>query len=184
MPPRGSSSTASSLNVILLHDGRLRAGLQPRFGGVETRRIHSTVGVGATTSKSTMLTSLPRACSDAFQKREKANEDYTIRLREKEKLLELRKKLREQQAHLKQLEAHMYVKPTSRPRITGPFERGSVLKGDGGAIAWETVDADLILFRNLVTRSPRSRAASKTKQTLCHLKQTRGVVAMGRRRGQ
>ncbi|RQM07326.1 hypothetical protein DH86_00001018 [Scytalidium sp. 3C] len=46
---------------------------------------------------------------DAFRKREKANEDYAIREREKEKLLELKKKLTEQQAHLKKLEEHMYV---------------------------------------------------------------------------
>ena len=51
--------------------------------------------------------------SDAFQKREKANEDYAIRLREKEKLLELKKKLAEQQAHLKQLSDHMYVPDSS-----------------------------------------------------------------------
>jgi len=44
---------------------------------------------------------------DAFTKREKANEDYTVRQREKEKLLELKKKLAEQQQHLKQLEDHM-----------------------------------------------------------------------------
>lgn len=51
--------------------------------------------------------------SDAFQKREKANEDYAIRQREKEKLLELKKKLAEQQAHLKQLSDHMYVPDTT-----------------------------------------------------------------------
>ncbi|KAK9775801.1 putative ATP synthase F1 subunit epsilon [Seiridium cardinale] len=44
---------------------------------------------------------------DAFQKREKANEDYAIRQREKEKLLELKKKLAEQQAHLTKLSAHI-----------------------------------------------------------------------------
>ncbi|ORY62329.1 mitochondrial ATPase inhibitor, IATP-domain-containing protein [Pseudomassariella vexata] len=44
---------------------------------------------------------------DAFQRREKANEDYAIKLREKEKLLELKKKLGEQQAHLKQLSDHI-----------------------------------------------------------------------------
>jgi hypothetical protein len=44
---------------------------------------------------------------DAFSKREKANEDYAIREREKEKLLELKKKLAEQQEHLKKLEEHM-----------------------------------------------------------------------------
>lgn len=53
------------------------------------------------------------SCSDAFQKREKANEDYAIRQREKEKLLELKKKLAEQQAHLKQLSDHMYVPDTT-----------------------------------------------------------------------
>jgi len=41
---------------------------------------------------------------DAFHKREKANEDYAIREREKEKLLELRKKLADQKDHLKKLE--------------------------------------------------------------------------------
>jgi len=45
--------------------------------------------------------------SDAFSKREKAQEDYAIRLREKEKLAELKKKLAEQHAHLKKLEEHM-----------------------------------------------------------------------------
>ncbi|OLN88660.1 ATPase inhibitor, mitochondrial [Colletotrichum chlorophyti] len=44
---------------------------------------------------------------DAFQKREKAAEDYAIRQREKEKLLELKKKLAEQQAHLQQLSDHI-----------------------------------------------------------------------------
>lgn len=55
--------------------------------------------------------------SDAFQKREKASEDWAIRQREKEKLLELKKKLSEQQAHLKQLEAHMYVEFLSSSAI-------------------------------------------------------------------
>ncbi|RFU28767.1 hypothetical protein B7463_g7568, partial [Scytalidium lignicola] len=44
---------------------------------------------------------------DAFKKREKASEDYAIKQREKEKLLELKKKLSEQQAHLKKLEEHI-----------------------------------------------------------------------------
>ncbi|KAI0140879.1 mitochondrial ATPase inhibitor, IATP-domain-containing protein [Hypoxylon sp. NC0597] len=45
--------------------------------------------------------------ADAFHKREKANEDYAIRQREKEKLLELRKKVREQQEHLQKLSDHI-----------------------------------------------------------------------------
>jgi len=44
---------------------------------------------------------------DAFQKRERASEDYAIKQREKEKLMELKKKLAEQQAHLKQLSDHI-----------------------------------------------------------------------------
>ncbi|KAH8657586.1 putative ATPase inhibitor, mitochondrial [Tricladium varicosporioides] len=56
-------------------------------------------------------TGAPRATGashgDAFTKREKANEDYAIRMREKEKLLELRKRLAEQQDHLKKLEEHI-----------------------------------------------------------------------------
>jgi len=52
----------------------------------------------------------PRATGgqgDAFQKREKASEDYAIKQREKEKLLELKKKLAEQHEHLKKLEEHI-----------------------------------------------------------------------------
>jgi len=45
--------------------------------------------------------------ADAFQKRERAAEDFAIRQREKEKLLELKKKLAEQQAHLQQLSQHI-----------------------------------------------------------------------------
>jgi hypothetical protein len=45
--------------------------------------------------------------SDAFQRRERASEDYAIRQREKEKLRELKKKLAEQQAHLQALSDHM-----------------------------------------------------------------------------
>ncbi|XDG06635.1 hypothetical protein ABKA04_006250 [Annulohypoxylon sp. FPYF3050] len=44
---------------------------------------------------------------DAFQKREKASEDYAIRQRERQKLLELRAKLREQQEHLQKLSDHI-----------------------------------------------------------------------------
>ena len=44
---------------------------------------------------------------DAFQKRERASEDYAIRQREKEKLIELKARLAEQQKHLKQLSDHM-----------------------------------------------------------------------------
>ncbi|KAL2145923.1 hypothetical protein VTI28DRAFT_5797 [Corynascus sepedonium] len=44
---------------------------------------------------------------DAFQKRERASEDYAIRQREKEKLKELKKKLTEQQAHLQKLSDHI-----------------------------------------------------------------------------
>ncbi|KFA61436.1 hypothetical protein S40285_03418 [Stachybotrys chlorohalonatus IBT 40285] len=44
---------------------------------------------------------------DAFQRRERANEDYAIRQREKEKLMELKNKLAEQQQHLKRLSDHI-----------------------------------------------------------------------------
>ncbi|KAL2124654.1 hypothetical protein VTJ04DRAFT_1019 [Mycothermus thermophilus] len=44
---------------------------------------------------------------DAFQRRERAQEDYAIRQREKEKLKELRKRIQEQQAHLQQLADHI-----------------------------------------------------------------------------
>merc|ERR1712098_560819 len=54
-------------------------------------------------------TGAPRSTGsgDAFTKREKANEDYAIRMRVKEKLMELKKKLAEQHEHLKKLEDHI-----------------------------------------------------------------------------
>lgn len=64
-----------------------------------------------------MLTSILH--SDAFQRRERANEDYAIRQREKERLLELKAKISEQQQHLQRLSEHMYV-----PReLQGPGRR-------------------------------------------------------------
>ncbi|TGJ88048.1 hypothetical protein E0Z10_g747 [Xylaria hypoxylon] len=44
---------------------------------------------------------------DAFRRREKASEDYAIREREKEKLVELRKKIHEQKDHLQKLSDHI-----------------------------------------------------------------------------
>jgi len=44
---------------------------------------------------------------DAFQRREKANEDYAIRKRELEKLFHLRSRLREQREHILRLERHI-----------------------------------------------------------------------------
>ncbi|KAJ2974769.1 hypothetical protein NUW58_g8550 [Xylaria curta] len=44
---------------------------------------------------------------DAFQRREKANEDFAIRRREKDKLMELRKKIHEQKDHLQKLSDHI-----------------------------------------------------------------------------
>ncbi|KFY00206.1 hypothetical protein V495_03250 [Pseudogymnoascus sp. VKM F-4514 (FW-929)] len=46
----------------------------------------------------------PSGSTDAFQKREKASEDYAIRQREKEKLLDLKKRLSASQDHIKKLE--------------------------------------------------------------------------------
>ncbi|KFY20480.1 hypothetical protein V491_03681 [Pseudogymnoascus sp. VKM F-3775] len=46
----------------------------------------------------------PTGQTDAFQKREKANEDYAIRQREKEKLLDLKKRLAASHDHIKKLE--------------------------------------------------------------------------------
>jgi len=54
-------------------------------------------------------TGAPRATGggDAFTKREKANEDYAIRMREQEKLQELKKEMAKQHEALKKLEAHI-----------------------------------------------------------------------------
>lgn len=54
-----------------------------------------------------LLTNCCDAYSDAFQKREKAQEDYAIRQREKEKLLDLKKRLEKSNDHIKQLEKDM-----------------------------------------------------------------------------
>lgn len=79
-------------------------------------------------------------CSDAFQRRERASEDYAIRQREKEKLLELKQRLAEQQEHLTRLSEHMYV---FHPLNT---DRQQHLDSHTAA-----------------TKSPRTRAARRTK---------------------
>lgn len=92
---------------------------------------------------------LPAGClsSDAFQKREKANEDYAIRQREKEKLLELKKKLAEQQAHLKQLSDHMYVPDTTNSAgNNGNPSSGHVPGPACPSGVRETCDANCILY--------------------------------------
>jgi len=53
------------------------------------------------------LTNLFNLHSDAFQRRERAQEEMYIRKAEKEKLLALRAKIKEQQDHLQQLSDHM-----------------------------------------------------------------------------
>jgi hypothetical protein len=94
---------------------------------------------------------LPMGCfSDAFQKREKANEDYAIRQREKEKLLELKKKLAEQQAHLKQLSDHMYV-PDNHSTTLSP-----AAVGDAGEATKATAFAVPAMLRVM---TPRARSA-------------------------
>jgi len=47
------------------------------------------------------------AQGDSFSKREKANEDYYVRQKEKEKLMSLKAKLGEQQKHLEELSKHI-----------------------------------------------------------------------------
>ncbi|KAI9842128.1 MAG: hypothetical protein M1838_003259 [Thelocarpon superellum] len=44
---------------------------------------------------------------DAYTKREKANEDFYVKEKEKEKLLALRKKIETQRAHLNELDKHL-----------------------------------------------------------------------------
>jgi hypothetical protein len=58
--------------------------------------------------------------SDAFNKREEAAENLYVRQKEKEKLLELRKKIREQQGHLKELEKHLVRAPLPFPLMSPP----------------------------------------------------------------
>ncbi|KAL7274972.1 ATPase inhibitor [Rhizina undulata] len=48
-----------------------------------------------------------QAQGDSFTKREKAAEDLYVRAQEKEKLLILKQKLREQRKHLDELDAHI-----------------------------------------------------------------------------
>ncbi|MCJ1326807.1 hypothetical protein MMC10_003473 [Thelotrema lepadinum] len=47
------------------------------------------------------------AAGDAFSKREMASEDYSVKQREKEKLLALKAKIEAQQKHLKDLSDHI-----------------------------------------------------------------------------
>jgi len=78
----------------------LRSSLQSRAAFSTSIRAMAGGDTGAPRSGGT-------ATGDAFTKREKANEDYAIRMREKEKLMELKKKIAEQQEHLNKLTEHI-----------------------------------------------------------------------------
>lgn len=94
----------------------------PRHGrgryrrAAQDRRPRVRVFCPLPTSIAVHACSSPLGRSDAFQRRERASEDYAIRQREKEKLLELKKKLAEQQQHLDRLSKHMFVKPPPASR--------------------------------------------------------------------
>lgn len=47
--------------------------------------------------------------SDAFSKREQADENYYVRQKENEKLQALREKIKKHQEHLDELDKHVYV---------------------------------------------------------------------------
>lgn len=51
------------------------------------------------------------AFSDAFSKREQADENLYVRQKEQEKLRELKAKIEEHQKHLAQLDKNVYVYP-------------------------------------------------------------------------
>lgn len=87
--------------------------------------------------------------SDAFQKREQASENYAIRQREKEKLLELKKKVAEQREHLDRLSEHMYVYLHSLP-----YHMPSI------------VDREADYWRPIAMTSPRTKAARRTRVQL------------------
>ena len=74
--------------------------------------------------------------SDAFTKREKANEDYFVKQKEREKLMALRDKIKAQQQHLKELDEHLYVsKANLMPCFCGlliPMLRETLSKSSGG----------------------------------------------------
>lgn len=130
-----------------------------------------------------MLTRAPlRGPSDAFQKREKANEDYTIRQREKEKLLELKKKLGEQQAHLKQLEDHMYVHARGGgTRFSCPFLTCTCASPECNV---PVQFANIVVSLRAVTRLPRTRVVSTTRQAFCSSGTAPNMVDDDRRRRQ
>jgi len=49
--------------------------------------------------------------SDAFSKREQADENYYVRQKEMEKLQALKSKIAEHQKHLEELDKHVFVPP-------------------------------------------------------------------------
>ncbi|KAF8474249.1 mitochondrial ATPase inhibitor, IATP-domain-containing protein [Kalaharituber pfeilii] len=76
-----------------------------RFAPAVLSARYMTTGEGATGAGYARPTG--EAGGDSFTKREKAVEDYYIRQKEKEKLIELRDKLRQQKKHLDDLDAHI-----------------------------------------------------------------------------
>merc|ERR1712169_75844 len=92
-PPQFTSQTATMLRTTFTKTAAFRP-LRATFS--TTARVMAEGDTGAHPK-----TGGP---GDAFQRREKASEDYAIRQRGKEKLLELKKRLADQKDHLNKLE--------------------------------------------------------------------------------
>ncbi|KAI9825635.1 MAG: hypothetical protein M1832_000979 [Thelocarpon impressellum] len=86
----------------------LRRSLRPAVGNAQyagTLIISRGMAEGATGSGASRAGGV--ASGDAYTKREKANEDFYVKEKEREKLLGLRKKLEQQRAHLAELDKHI-----------------------------------------------------------------------------
>ncbi|PSN71657.1 hypothetical protein BS50DRAFT_569308 [Corynespora cassiicola Philippines] len=82
---------------------------------------------------------------DAFTKREAAAEELYIRQEEKAKLLAIREKLKQQQAHIEELTKHMFVAPlpTASFPVRWPSRAGRacvVRTEPFGRMAWHCPD--------------------------------------------
>ncbi|KAL5119691.1 ATPase inhibitor [Pleosporales sp. CAS-2024a] len=108
----------------------------PRYFSVAARRMaEGATGSGAsrpTGSAGGQVYEVRFSASDAFTKRESAQEELYIRQEERAKLLAIQQKLRQQREHMEELDEHMSVPPYPSSNIPPAVEHTIAKSKTGG----------------------------------------------------
>ncbi|KAI9706006.1 MAG: hypothetical protein M1836_005412 [Candelina mexicana] len=81
--------------------------LKPAVGSAIVLARPLSITAGRMAGETGGIRSGGEAAADSFSKREKAGEDFYVKQKEKEKLMALKDKLRQQRTHLDELDKHI-----------------------------------------------------------------------------